>query len=619
MKKILLSLFVFTQVISNAQTFVSTSPENKNVILEEFTGINCVWCPAGHLIGQQLHDANPNDVFLINIHVGGFATPSGGQPDYRTPFGTAIDAQAGVAGYPAGTVNRHQFTMTQGGGTAMSRSDWSAASSQILNQPSPVNVGLQANVDMATNVLTVDVEVYYTGFQTIPSNMLNIAVVQNNVEGPQTGGSSNNPGSMLPNGNYNHNHMLRHMMTGQWGEQITNLTPGSLYSNSYSWTMPSNINGVVLDPTNISVIAFVAEGQQEILSGTEISPNVVFANSYDAYCMSASANDAICGTSTDIDVTFRNYGNQNLTSLDINYAINGGSGGTYPWTGNLSPAGTETITIPGVIFSPQGNNNISISTANPNGNTDQNTSNDNTSASFAQFDAAGQVQGGYVAGNITIEVTTDQYGNETSWELINDNGTVIASAAAGSMSNSSPQAPVSVPVSANECYSFIIYDSYGDGICCQYGNGTYKVTDAAGTTIAGGMAQSGNFGSQAADHFKTNGSAPSDSWNCVTGNCVDPGDGSGQYSSLTACQTACNSTSINSEEMESISLYPNPAKDILNIKGDFEIIKIYDVYGKLILNTIEKSIDTKNIEAGIYLVNITKNNMVITKKITITK
>ena len=65
MKKILLSLFVFTQVILNAQTFVSTSPENKNVILEEFTGINCVWCPAGHLIGQQLHDANPNDVFLI--------------------------------------------------------------------------------------------------------------------------------------------------------------------------------------------------------------------------------------------------------------------------------------------------------------------------------------------------------------------------------------------------------------------------------------------------------------------------------------------------------------------------------------------------------------------------
>ena len=137
----------------NAQTFVSTSPENKNIILEEFTGIYCVWCPAGHLIGQQLHDANPNDVFLINIHTGGYATPSGGDPDFRTPFGDAIATQSNLAGYPAGTVNRHQFTMTQGGGTAMSRTDWSTASTQLLADPSPVNVGVQASVDMATQWL----------------------------------------------------------------------------------------------------------------------------------------------------------------------------------------------------------------------------------------------------------------------------------------------------------------------------------------------------------------------------------------------------------------------------------------------------------------------------------
>jgi len=619
MKKNLLSAFVLCILISNAQTFVSTTPENKNVILEEFTGINCVWCPAGHLIGQQLHDANPNDVFLINIHVGGFATPSGGQPDYRTPFGTAIDGQAGVAGYPAGTVNRHQFSMSQGGGTAMSRSDWSSASTQMLSQSSPVNVGLQANVDMATSLLTVDVEVYYTGQQTVTSNMLNIAVVQNNVEGPQTGGSSNNPGSMLPNGNYNHNHMLRHMMTGQWGEQITNISPGSLYSNTFTWQMPMGINGVTLDPTNLSIVAFVAEGQQEILSGTEISPNVIFANSYDAYCMSATANDAICGSSTDIEVTFRNYGNQNLTSLDINYSINGASNVVYPWTGNLAPAGTETITIPGVTFNPQGNNNISVSTSNPNGNTDQNTSNDNTSASFAQYNAAGQVQSGIVSGNITIEVTTDQYGNETSWELTDDNGTVIASASAGSMSNSAPQAPVNVPVSANACYAFTIYDSYGDGICCSYGNGTYTVTDANGTVIAGGNAQSGNFGSQASDYFETNGSAPADSWDCNPGQgCYDPGTGNGQYGSLAACQAACNSTSVENT-VSSISIYPNPINDILNINGIFESIEIFDIYGKLVLISNQDKINTSNLSEGIYTINIKNNNNIITKRIVIAR
>ena len=97
-----------------------------------------------------------------------------------------------------------------------------SASSQLLSQPSPVNVGVQATVDIATNVLTVDVEVYYTGTQTITMNRLNVAVVQHNVEGPQTGGQSNNPGAMLSNGNYNHNHMLSHLLTGQWGEYISN-------------------------------------------------------------------------------------------------------------------------------------------------------------------------------------------------------------------------------------------------------------------------------------------------------------------------------------------------------------------------------------------------------------
>ena len=37
----------------------------------------------------------------------------------------------------------------------------------------------------------------------------------------------------------------------------------------------------------------------------------------------------------------------------------------------------------------------------------------------------------------------------------------------------------------------------------------------------------------------SNRSGSNKSWNCVSGNCVDPNDGSGQYSSLAACQAAC--------------------------------------------------------------------------------
>ena len=117
----------------------------------------------------------------------------------------------------------------------MSRGDWANAASQILPQSSPVNIWSEAIVDMGTNTLTVNVEVYYTGTQTITTNKLNVAVLQNNVTGPQSG-ATYNPGAILPNGNYNHNHMLRHLMTGQWGEEINTISQGDLVTRTYTWT-----------------------------------------------------------------------------------------------------------------------------------------------------------------------------------------------------------------------------------------------------------------------------------------------------------------------------------------------------------------------------------------------
>ena len=179
MKRIsILAILVFFTNILVAQNFVSTTPENKNVVLEEFTGIHCGYCPDGHRLGQLFHDQNPGNVVLINIHSGGYAVPNANEPDFRTSFGDAIEGIANVSGYPAGTINRHLFSgMQQGSGTAMSRGDWATAAGQVMPQSSPVNVWSEAIVDMGTNTLTVNVELYYTGTQTINSNMLNVAVL----------------------------------------------------------------------------------------------------------------------------------------------------------------------------------------------------------------------------------------------------------------------------------------------------------------------------------------------------------------------------------------------------------------------------------------------------------
>ena len=616
MKIFIFPAFALFTFIASAQTFVSTSVENKNIILEEFTGISCGYCPDGHAIGQGLHASNPNDVFLINIHAGNYATPQGAGTDFKTSFGAAIASQSGLSGYPAGTVNRHQFTMSQGGGTAMSRGDWSSASTQLLSQVSPVNVGLQASIDMATNTLTVDVEVYYTGTQTISSNRLNIAIVQNGILGPQSGGATYNPTAIDPvTGLYTHQHMLRHMLTGQWGENITNITPGSLYSNTYTWTIPNQISGYPLSPdidaTNLAIVAFVSEGNQEILSGTEVYPSLVFVNSYDANLINSTATDIMCSPTTDLTVDFKNYGNNNLTSLDIEYSINGGTATTYNWTGNLTPGASETVVIPNISVNPLLTNTVDVSLVNPNGNTDQNLANNDIQCSFdGMYDAP--------AGDITIEVITDGYPSETSWKL-EENGVIIATSPVYTTQGVA-QTPVTATVnSGNNCYTFVMEDSYGDGLQSP---GNYKVIDANGSNIVwGGTNSSGgnNFTFEQSTYFEANyGITPS--WDCVGTSCIDPNTGSGQYTSLSSCNDACNSTSTDEKSTKNISVFPNPVKNTLNIQGEMELVEIFDVFGKLVLNSTNNTINTSELAEGVYVVKInTHNNIIITKRITVTK
>jgi len=111
MKKIvLLSFNLFLGYYLMAQTIVSTTPENKNVVIEEFTGLFCAQCPAGNIITKAIQDEHPDDVIIINVHVYNYATPENDEPDYRTDFGNKIANQSDVPYLPSATVNRHVFS-----------------------------------------------------------------------------------------------------------------------------------------------------------------------------------------------------------------------------------------------------------------------------------------------------------------------------------------------------------------------------------------------------------------------------------------------------------------------------------------------------------------------------
>jgi hypothetical protein len=263
MKKLSLTLlFAATALFSllQAQTLVTTDTTLRNVVLEEFTGIHCQYCPDGHARAQALSDANPGRVVLVNIHQGGYAVPSGGEPDYRTIFGDAIAGQTALTGYPAGTVNRHVFSGLEmtAGGTAMGRGNWSPAAEQIFDLVSPVNVGLSSSFDSATRLLTVTVETYYTANSSQATNYINVALLENGIIGPQQVLSTWNT-------NYTHNHMLRHFITGQWGDTLTATQAGNFTTRIYTYTVPAGFN-----VANCDVAAYVTETYQEIYTGAQV-------------------------------------------------------------------------------------------------------------------------------------------------------------------------------------------------------------------------------------------------------------------------------------------------------------------------------------------------------------
>ena len=92
---------------------------------------------------------------------------------------------------------------------------------------------------------------------------------------------------------------------------------------------------------------------------------------------------------------------------------------------------------------------------------------------------------GCTENEVIITITFDNYPEETSWSLVNDSGQTVAS---GGTYGNQPDGSTYTEILClpDDCYTFTINDSYGDGICCSYGNGSYSVTDISGILASGG-------------------------------------------------------------------------------------------------------------------------------------
>lgn len=73
--------------------------------------------------------------------------------------------------------------------------------------------------------------------------------------------------------------------------------------------------------------------------------------------------------------------------------------------------------------------------------------------------------------DVIVKLTTDKYADETYWAIFDDQGNIKVEGK-GLKGNETYEVKTCLP---DGCYQFRITDSYGDGICCNYGEGSFEL------------------------------------------------------------------------------------------------------------------------------------------------
>ena len=582
MKKLTLLLLALLAFGFNmkAQQYVSTTPANRNVIIEEFTGRGCGYCTDGHRIANQIMANNPGRVWAINIHAGGYAQTS--YPNMITTDGNTIHGGFSISGYPSGVVNRTT-------GSAIDRGQWNGQANTQMNQASECNVAGIVRINPGTRVATVTVEVYYTGNSSVDENFLTVAMLQDSILGSQADYGNYNPTQWL-NGQYVHMHILRDVITpSAWGDAISPTTQGTLITKTYEYPIPESIgspNGVDVILDHIFFLAWVSERQQgsatrPILTACELEKTYMTDEPIYPSIGAVTQGVASCSLMKDFGFTVTNIGTQMLTSLKFNVQVAGATQ-EFEWTGEL-PSG-ENNKFDFSMEIPYGTYNGILSITEANGVPF------NGSVSFvAESTEWVELLVEEETTNIKVFIIQDQWGEQTTWNIVNSAGEIVAEGGpyqhlAGSGSTQVNVANIT-DLPANECYMFTIFDNNNNGICCAYGDGYYYIKDANGNKFIEGA---GDFGSEASHVFSIK-----------------------------------NPMDVESVAQETLKVYPNPANDYLMVEGEMSTVEVYNTIGqRLMAKTVNGNstrISLSDFSNGIYFLRVNNNGEVITRKFSVNR
>lgn len=302
-----------------------------------------------------------------------------------------------------------------------------------------------------------------------------------------------------------------------------------------------------------------------------------------------------------------NVGSAPLTQATITLKWNDALLQTIHWTGYLNTYQEALISFDTQSLGDTGILNTTILEANGISGDDDLSNNTQTDyfSPAAQFNAT----------KVLLKIRTDNFGEETYWELRDDAGNVLEK---GGNQDVGPLGggafPLGTPIGpgtysdlsiirdtlhlpSDGCYSIHFSDAYGDGMCCSYGSGYYRLYNLDDPTQA--LISGGEFGAYARRAFGV----------------------------------GITSSSIEWSQFIDIQLYPNPTSDFLHLEinaleGLALAGRVFNALGqiqhlfesgKTQLSGNDWMVSVANWPAGVYFVQIDVGGERILKRLVVSR
>jgi hypothetical protein len=244
-------------------TFPADTHHVKVVLLEDYTGHNCVNCPTAAEIAHNIQATYGEEVVLMAVHAGFFAVPHSGNYtlDLRTAVGESLYAHFGITNNPAAMFNRKYI-----GGARIfeAYSGWETDFLQVQDTIPVLDMQIINDFTESESKVCIHIQ---TEYLTDMDRHLKLAVYV--TEDSIIGYQDNNNIALGPNPipDYVFMHVLRGAVNSTWGDDLstTEITAGTKLISNFKLILDSG-----WDHDNCHIVAFVYDADtEEILQAAE--------------------------------------------------------------------------------------------------------------------------------------------------------------------------------------------------------------------------------------------------------------------------------------------------------------------------------------------------------------